>query len=112
MSLSTAMRDMLPLRALAIEAVAAVGVNSELLVNLSTSVWEDNEGCLKLARMRPPRMTPHSKHYALKYHWFRAPIRSNHIEIESTSSDRNLGDIMTKALRVLDHLRKRKLLMN
>ena len=62
------MIDVIPLRTLLIEAVVVVGVNSELLVILVASVWEDNRGCLKLAHMRPPHMTPCSKHYALNYH--------------------------------------------
>ena len=42
-----------------------------------TNVWEDNEGCLKLAKLEPPRMMPRSKHHALKYHWFRSQIVPN-----------------------------------
>ena len=46
-----------------------------------TVVHEDNQGCLKLASLEPGRMTPRSKFYAVKYHWFRSKILPNRIEI-------------------------------
>ena len=62
--------------------------------------------------MRPPHITPYSNHYALKYHWFRAHIGPNHIENKPISGEFNPGGIMTKALRVREHLRERNMLMN
>jgi hypothetical protein len=37
---------------------------------LHVKIHKDNAGALALGKLEPRRMTPHSKHYALKYHWF------------------------------------------
>ena len=42
----------------------------EVVTNLKTSIWEDNASALALARLEPSQIFPHSKHYAVKYHWF------------------------------------------
>ena len=35
-------------------------------------VYEDNEACLKFARM--PKLTPRTKHIGVPYHWFRTQV--------------------------------------
>uniref|UniRef100_A0A7S4IN60 Reverse transcriptase Ty1/copia-type domain-containing protein n=1 Tax=Odontella aurita TaxID=265563 RepID=A0A7S4IN60_9STRA len=111
-ALSTAMKDIIPLQLLVHEAAVGVDLREEILVSINTRVWEDNQGCLKLARLPPPRMTPRSKHYALKYHWFRAHLRPNQIEIMPIDTNDQLADIFTKALRPEKHLQMRKKLMH
>ena len=44
---------------------------------MSVTVWEDNSGALILANLEPGRMTPHSKHCGVKYHWFREHLKPN-----------------------------------
>jgi len=40
------------------------------------TVYEDNSACLLLASTELPRTTPHSKHFATKYHWwFQAKLK-------------------------------------
>jgi hypothetical protein len=55
-------------------------------------------GALTLAKMDPGRMTPRSKHYAIKYHCFRSQLKPNKIEIENIASANQRADILTKGL--------------
>ncbi len=72
-ALSTSCRDLFPL----------IDVTKEICDNfyigkctfndaakLHVEIHEDNVGALALGKLEPRRMTPRSKHYALKYHWF------------------------------------------
>ena len=70
-ALSTSCRELLPLRNLVKEIAIAVQVNVDEVATMKTNIWEDNMGALTLANMELPRMTPRSKHIAVKYHWFR-----------------------------------------
>ncbi|CAJ1967493.1 unnamed protein product [Cylindrotheca closterium] len=69
-ALSMAMRDILPLRRVFKTEAQGLGLSNETVTSLKTTVWEDNMGCLKLARLKPGQYTPRSKHYAVKYRWF------------------------------------------
>ena len=53
---------------------SAVDLPDEFVSNLHGKIFEDNVGALTLARLEPARMTPRSKHYCLKYHWFRTRV--------------------------------------
>ena len=66
-SLSMAMQDLIPLRTLVDEVKGLIGA-SALPCRTYSKVFEDNNGALILAST--PRMTPHSKHIAVKYHFF------------------------------------------
>jgi hypothetical protein len=46
-------------------------------------------------------MTPRSKHYAIKYHWFREHIGPRHIQLVKIATDDQLGDLFTKGLTKL-----------
>lgn len=65
-TLSTAMKYMIPLRRIVIDVCRAVGVLENKSVRVSSNVWEDNEGALTLAKLEPPRITPRYKHYGVK----------------------------------------------
>ena len=69
-ALSMAMREVIPLRNTFQAVLDAVG-QPECKSSFKVTVWEDNMGCLKLAKMKPGQYTPRSKFYAIKYHWFR-----------------------------------------
>jgi len=73
---SMSMRDVLPFRRLFLAVARGVGLSDDVLTSFKTVVWEDNNGALTLAKMEPGRMTPRSKHYAVKYHWFRSHLCS------------------------------------
>ena len=106
-SMSLSMKELIPFLDLLKEVSAAVDVPEEDR-ELHTSVFEDNSACLVLATTELPRTTPRSKHFAVKYHWFRAKIEEYLLKIKACLSADNVADIMTKGLRVADFVRMRK----
>ena len=58
----------------------------------------DNAGALTLAKLEALRMTPRSKHYGLKYHWFRSKLKEYNITLLKIASENQLADILTKSL--------------
>jgi hypothetical protein len=77
-ALSTAMRDLIPIKTLALEVGNFMGLldDSKLAtVKFKTVVHEDNNGALTLAKMEPGRTTPTSKFFHIKYHWFREQLK-------------------------------------
>jgi hypothetical protein len=92
---------------LLLELAAVTGL--ELLQTITHSTFfEDNKGCVDL--VKSPRMTPRTKHIALKYHHFR-PHNGKDITIKWISTDDQLADIFTKALTVAKFQLLRKRLM-
>jgi hypothetical protein len=69
-SLSTACKDLISVVGIIRELSVAVGLDDNFHAKLHIKIHEDNSGALALAKLEPGRMTPRSKHYALKYHWF------------------------------------------
>eukprot|EP00956_Cyclotella_meneghiniana_P043046 scaffold250689_cov149-Cyclotella_meneghiniana.AAC.1 len=69
-ALSQACKDLFPLLDMVKELGNAVGIPVGKDTYMHVQVHEDNVGALTLARLEPKRMTPRSKHYAIKYHWF------------------------------------------
>jgi hypothetical protein len=62
-------------------------------------VWEDNEGCLILANMKPaPQLTPHCKHYFIKNHWFKEQLVPGEIKIKKIYTLQQKADLGTKCL--------------
>lgn len=105
---STSCRELIPLRSLVKEISKAVGISDEELASLHTTIWEDNVGALTLANMELPRMTPRSKHIAIKYHWFRSHLGKLFTVVKVGTLDQ-LGDMFTKGLGpvLFEDLRKR-----
>ena len=68
------------------------------ITRMHVKIHEDNVGALTLGKLEPKRMTPRSKHYAIKYHWFREHIGPRNIELVKVASSEQLGDIFTKGL--------------
>ena len=97
-ALSMAMRELLPFKDLMIELTDKLGVEKEKFINIKTKVWEDNSGALTLANLEPGRTTSRSKHFAIKYHWFRGNLASNNIEVLKVESKDQIADILTKGL--------------
>lgn len=75
-------------------------------------VHEDNiGGALTLGKLEPRRMTLRSKHYAIKYHWFREHIGPRKIQLVKIASAEQLGDMFTKGLgRVIFERLRNKLM--
>ena len=56
-------------------------------------VFEDNEACRILASSEMPKMTPRSKHIAVKYHWFLSKLNSLNGKILAIDTSVQLVDI-------------------
>jgi hypothetical protein len=74
----------------------SIGVDKQGIATIKTTVYEDNSGALTLAKLEPDRMTPRSKHYGVKYHWFRSKLQPNEIELERVESAKQQADMFTK----------------
>jgi hypothetical protein len=98
-AMSMAMRDLLPFQRLAIGVCRAMGLNETTLSTIHSTVWEDNDGALTLAKLPVNRVTPRSKHYAVKLHWFRSQLQPGVTDIKRVATDEQLADIFTKGLR-------------
>ena len=109
-ALSYCMRSVLPLQRLFEGTAKGLGLTKEQKTTFKTSVWEDNQGAHNLANMEPGRITPRSKHYAIKYHWFRSHLKPNRIEVKKIDTKEQKADILTKGLRTEQFRNIRKLL--
>ena len=108
-SLSMAMRDLLPFLDLVKAVSNSVGIDEEV-ATFRTTVHEDNAGALALSKLEPGRHTPRSKHYAVKYHWFRSHLKPNKIEVTKIDTKVQRADIFTKGLGRVKFKELRKLL--
>jgi hypothetical protein len=109
-SLSTAMRQLLPVRDLLQEIGGHLGIERDQLANV-ICVWEDNNAALKLANAPYPTMSPRTKHIACKYHWFREHLIPGEIEVLRIDTKLQKADIFTKGLVKLEFESKRKMLV-
>jgi hypothetical protein len=73
-------------------------VGSTAHVISPSTVFEDNDACLKFARM--PKLTPRTKHIGIPYHWFRTQVERFEIHIERINTNDQLADQFTKGLPV------------
>jgi len=97
-----------------VELGGCLGLKVSDTANLHVRIHEDNVGALTLGKLEPRCMTLCSKHYAIKYHWFReqiAPHGPRNIELVKISTADQLGDIFTKGLGRVIFERLRKKLM-
>jgi hypothetical protein len=95
-ALSQAMRDLLPMRRLAKEVSVSLGLPSDYAATMKSTVFEDNNGALGLATA--PKMTPRTRHIAVKYHFFKIHIKPGEIEIVKVDTKAQKADIFTKGL--------------
>jgi hypothetical protein len=110
-ALSTSCKDLFPIIDLTTELCLALDVPLRREVDLHVKIHEDNSGALTLSNLEPRRMTPRSKHYAVKYHWFREHIGPRNIKIIKIPTESQLGDLFTKGLCRVKFERLRKKLM-
>jgi hypothetical protein len=97
-ALSTSCRDLFPLIDITNELCMALQVEMQTKTQMHIKIHKDNIGALTLGKLEPQRMTPRSKHYAIKYHWFCKQIGPQNIELVKISSEDQLGDLFTKRL--------------
>ena len=90
-------------------------IDDNLIASIKSDVWEDNAEALGLAKLEPPRMTPRSKHYSIKYHWFREFVQRGQelgtVSLNKIDTKIQLADILTKSLPREQFCKLRKLLM-
>jgi hypothetical protein len=98
-----AMRDVQPIKNLLKEIMSKIGIDGNAIAKFRTTLWEDNLGALKLGRLEPGRMTPRSKHYGVKYHWFCTNLKPNDVEMSPVSSEFQLSGMMNKAHRFAEN---------
>ena len=126
-ALSQSMRDLIPIREVLKEIMTIVfavepkitchshskafadTIGTRPHVIPQSTVYEDNDACLKFARM--PKLTPRTKHIGIPYHWFQTQVERLEIHIESIDTNDQLGDQFTKGLPVDSFRRARERLM-
>ncbi len=96
-ALSQSTRDLIPMNGLLHE----LSVTTKLIVGSTvahSTIFEDNKGCVELATA--PKMRPHTRHIALKYHYhhFRSHVENGNISISWIDTKHQLADIFTKPL--------------
>ena len=109
-ALSTAMREVLPLRGLVKTLAKGVGLDTKCVTTFKVKVWEDNVGALTLANLDPGQNTPRSKWHDSKVHWFRSHLDSD-VTVEKISASLQLADMFTKPLVRETFVRLRKMLI-
>ena len=108
--LSTACRELLGLRALLQELGENLHITKNFKFTAKSIVFEDNNGAI--AQAKSPTMTPRSKHYATKYHFFKSHCKPKGcIELKPIDTAAQAADIFTKPLQAQSFERIRKLVM-
>jgi hypothetical protein len=100
-ALSTAMRELLPLKRLVRTIAGIITGDDKIKVTTKSDVFEDNNGALTVATL--PRVTPQSKFFAVKLHFFKEHVKTNsnphgEVEIHKIDTHSQIADIMTKGL--------------
>jgi len=89
-ALSQAMQALLPMRSLLKEVGTKLNLSYSTKSTVSTHVWEDMNGALKLAT-NPTKVSVHTKHLAIKYHFF-CHCLGNDITILKVNMTEQLAD--------------------
>ena len=96
-TLSHAMKELLPMRAFLEELQQHMPVGTGAPSIFKSTVFEDNNGALKIATS--PKMTPRTKWIAIKHHFFADHIgEEKGIVLEKIDTNRQIADIFTKGL--------------
>ncbi len=95
-ALSQSMRELIPLRALVAEILDATDLRSKFDTSIKSTVFEDNQAAISHAVA--PKMSPRTKHIAVKYHFFRHHIASGEIEVVYVDTNNQVADLLTKGL--------------
>jgi hypothetical protein len=108
LSLSSALRETIPLMKLVKE------FKKELLLPMATTpvvhckAFEDNSGAVELAKV--PKMRPRTKHINVKYHHFRKYVSDGLIKVLQVATEDQLADILTKNLNAKLFVKFRRLI--
>jgi hypothetical protein len=69
-ALSSLCRDLFPQIDITQEICSALLLHHPYTAQMQIKIHEDNVGTLILGQLEPWQLTPRSKHYSVKYHWF------------------------------------------
>ena len=108
-TLSTRLREVIPLMGMLREAREHGLTIDYLPPKVHCTVFEDNSGALELARL--PKIRPRSKHINQSYHHFREHVERQEVSIQSTPTEDQMADILTKPLPEPSFTRHRKTIM-
>jgi hypothetical protein len=97
-ALSSSCRNLFPLINITKELSSTFDLQLQVNTNMHIKILKDNVGALALGKLEPRQMTPKSKHYAIKYHWFWEHIGLRNIVLVKISSEDQLGDLFMKGL--------------
>ncbi|KAI2503664.1 hypothetical protein MHU86_10788 [Fragilaria crotonensis] len=106
-ALSSAMRTLLPLRAMLIELINGLQLPDTLTSTVKCRVFEDNNGALLLATNQ--RITNRTKYFQVKWHFFWAHVRDGTIAIIKVDTQEQWADMLTKGLNRESFERVRRL---
>ncbi len=88
------MRDLIPMREILSDIQQNMNIISKHPIKINSSVFEDNNGALTVALA--PKMTPRTKHIAVKYHFFKDHIgEEKGVIIKKIDTDNQIADIFT-----------------
>ena len=109
-SLLMAMRDLLKFKRLVQTIFMSIEFEKSQQFYILCNVFEDN-AALSLVNLEFSRIMPRSKHYAVKYHWFRVCLKPKNIRVLKVESKLQLADIFKKGLPKSTFENIRELLM-
>jgi hypothetical protein len=108
-ALSQSMRELIPLRRLLLEIVTEMKLPGVQDSVVKSTVFEDNNGAIATATA--VKMTPRTKHIAVKYHFFKSHVNDgNGITLAKIDTNLQKADIFTKGLASQKFAEIRKLL--
>jgi hypothetical protein len=103
------MRELIPLRRLLLEIVTAMKLPGVTDSIIKSTVFEDNNGAIATATA--VKMTPRTKHIAVKYHFFKSHVNvGKGITLAKIDTNLQKADIFTKGLAPQKFAEIRKLL--
>ena len=95
-ALSMAMRTLLPLRAILLEAIRELHITTLISSTVKCTVFEDNNGALSLAVNQ--HVTARTKHFLVKWHFFWSHIKEGKVNVVKIESANQRADYLTKGL--------------
>jgi hypothetical protein len=106
-ALSTALRDIIPVRDL-LKEMADRGHDMVNTPTIKCKLFKDNSGALEQARTAKYR--PRTRHINAAWHQFRSFVASGLIQIHSIRTDWQLGNTFTKQVSKEDFIKFRQLI--
>jgi hypothetical protein len=95
-ALSQVMRDVIPMQCLVTTVCDVVLGKGNYEAYMHPKIYEDNIGALQLARA--PCITPRTKPYKVKYHFFYSHVQEGKIKLYKIDTKEQLANISTKGL--------------